>query len=293
MSQFATHTHGCTAGPAAPPAGGAPVTVVYPHRGWQAVDFAELWRYRGLLYFLVWRDIKVQYKQTVVGAAWVLLQPLVTTCVFSLVFGRFAGIPSDGAPYPVFVLAGLLPWLLFSRAVSQASLALVGQTHLITRTYFPRLLVPTASAAAGLVDFLLNLGVCFALLLWFGGGPTRTILLLPLVVLAALLLALGLGYTFAGLTLAYRDFKFLVPFGLQTWMYVSPVIYPVSLLPESCRGLMRLNPLTGIITGFRGALLGQPVDAGALLYAAAVAVAVFVFGLYYFRRLERRFADVA
>ncbi|MBN2448209.1 MAG: ABC transporter permease [Phycisphaerae bacterium] len=277
----------------APGGGSRVVTVIRPRRGWRGVDFGELWRQRGLLYYLVWRDIKVRYKQTVIGAGWAVLQPFCSMVIFSIIFGSFAGIPSDGAPYPLFVYAGLLPWLLFANAVSTASQSLVGQAHLVKKVYFPRLYVPAANIGLGLVDFTLSLCVYAGIMLWFAYPPGWGVLLLPLLVLMTVLAALGTGVLLAGITVVYRDFRFVVPFMVQVWMYLSPVVYPLTIVPERYHWIVRLNPLVGIIGGFRSALLNQPMDWAALGSAAVVTIVLLIVGLATFRRAERRFADIA
>lgn len=271
----------------------SPVVVIEPRRGWQTIGFPELWRYRELVYFFVWRDVKVRYKQTVIGAAWAILQPVSAMVIFSIIFGRFAKIPSDGVPYPIFVYAGLLPWTLFANAVSQAGTSLVNQAHLLTKVYFPRLLVPTAAAGPGLVDFTLSFCVYGGLMLWYSHLPGISILLLPALVLLAVITALGTGYLLASLTVTYRDFRIVVPFMLQTWMFASPVVYPVTLVPERYQWLMALNPMSGVIGAFRSILLNHAIDWHALGLSTLVALTLFVFGLYNFRRVERRFADIA
>jgi lipopolysaccharide transport system permease protein len=270
-----------------------PVTVIGPRRGWQAIDFGELWRYRELLYFLVWRDVKVRYKQTVLGAAWAILQPALTMVIFSVIFGKFARIPSNGLPYPIFVYAGLLAWTFFANAVSQSGMSLVSQSQLLTKIYFPRLLVPSASVGAGLVDLALSFSVYVVLMLWYGYAPGPLILLLPLLVGLTAMTALGTGYILASLAVTYRDFRFIVPFMMQVWMFLSPVIYPVTLLPQQYRWLMALNPMAGIVAAFRSVLLNEPLDPLSLGSAALIGTGLFVFGLYNFRRMERRFADIA
>lgn len=278
------------------PTADVPVTVIRPKRGWQAIDFGELWRYRELLYFLVWRDVKVRYKQTVMGAAWAILQPLMTMVVFSVIFGKFAGIPSDGLPYPIFLYAGLLPWTLFSGAVAKSGVSLVSQNHLLTKIYFPRLFVPTAGVGACLVDFALSCTVYVGLIVWYAYVPGPFAVLLPLLVLLTVITSLGVGYILASLTVTYRDFRFVVPFMMQIWMFLSPVIYPVTLLDDGrhwFRWVLMLNPMTGIIEGFRSALLNRPLDLPSLATAALLGVSIFIFGLYNFRRTERRFADIA
>jgi len=271
-------------------------TVIRPRPGWQAVDFGELWRHRELLYFLVWRDVKVRYKQTVMGAAWAILQPLMTMVVFSVIFGRFAGMPSEGYPYPIFLYAGLLPWTLFSTSVAKAGVSLVNQTPLLTKIYFPRLFVPTSGVGACLLDFALGASVYVGLMIWYGHVPGSSALLLPLLVLLTVITALGVGYLLASLTVTYRDFRFVIPFMMQIWMFLSPVIYPVTLPGETghwFRWILRLNPMTGVIEAFRSVLLNKSVDAASLTTAILLGGSIFVFGLYNFRRTERRFADVA
>ncbi len=241
---------------------------------------------------LVWRDITVRYKQTVMGAVWAVVQPVATMLIFTLVFGRLARLPSDGVPYPVFVYAGLLPWLLFSSAVTHASLSLINQAHLLTKVYFPRLFLPAAGVGVSLVDFTLSFGVYCGLLAWYDRLPGAGVLALPPLVALTAATALGVGLLLASLTVQYRDVKHVVPFLMQIWLFLSPVVYPVTLVPEHWRWLLNLNPLTGLIGAHRSALLGLPLDAGALTAAAAVAPAVLALGVWNFRRMERRFADV-
>ncbi|MBU0638092.1 MAG: ABC transporter permease [Planctomycetes bacterium] len=242
--------------------------------------------------FLVWRDVKVRYKQTVIGAAWAILQPLTSMIIFSLIFGRVAGIPSDGVPYPLFVFAGILPWTFFSTAVSQAGVSLVNQAQLVTKVYFPRLLVPASSIGVGLVDFGLGLVVYVGIMCWYAHLPALTVLLLPLLLLLMVVAGLGVGYLLASVTVIYRDFRLAIPFMIQAWMFLSPVVYPVSFLPESYRWALALNPMTGIIEAFRSVLLNRPLDLGLLGVAALVSLTVFVVGVYRFRLAERRFADI-
>lgn len=270
-----------------------PLTVIEARPGWRRIDFLELWRARETLYFLVWRDIKVRYKQTVIGAGWAIVQPVFNMLIFSLVFGRFARIPSDGVPYPIFVYAGLLPWIFFSSAVSQAGMSLIAQAHLLTKIYFPRLFLPAAPLGVGLVDFALSFIVLVGMMFWYGYLPGLSVLLLPLLLLLTITTALGMGYLLASLTVTYRDFRIVIPFMLQAWMYLSPVVYPVSLVPEGLRWLMALNPMTGIIGGFRSVLLNEPLDGAALLTAVFISAGLFVLGVVLFRRAERRFADIA
>jgi lipopolysaccharide transport system permease protein len=271
----------------------ADVLVIEPQHGWRSIDFGELWRYRELLYFLIWRDIKVRYKQTVIGAAWAILQPLCQMVIFSVIFGAFARIPSEGFPYPIFVYAGLLPWTFFANAVAQSSVSLVNQSQLLTKVYFPRLFIPSSSIGVGLVDFGLSFCVYVCLMLWYGHMPSISVALLPLLLLLTMMTALGVGVFLASVTVAYRDFRLVVPFMVQIWMYLSPVVYAVTLVPERYRWIMAFNPMTGIIGGFRSALLDQPVDWNALGISAVVASLVLLIGVSNFRRTERRFADIA
>ena len=287
----ASITHGNAGSPYAPVA--ADVLVIEPQRGWRSIDFGELWRYRELLYFLVWRDIKVRYKQTVIGAAWAILQPLCQMVIFSVIFGAFAKIPSEGFPYPIFVYAGLLPWTFFANAVSQSSVSLVNQSQLLTKVYFPRLFIPSSSIGVGLVDFSLSFGVYVCLMLWYGHAPGVSIVLLPLLLLLTMMTALGVGVFLASVTVAYRDFRLVVPFMVQIWMYLSPVVYAVTLVPEKYRWIMAFNPMTGIIGGFRSVLLNQPVDWNALGISLLISSILLTIGVANFRRTERRFADIA
>ncbi|MFQ5805448.1 MAG: ABC transporter permease [Phycisphaerae bacterium] len=273
--------------------GASGIIVIERQSGWRAIDFRELWRYRELLYFLVWRDIKVRYKQTVVGAAWAVIQPVCTMVIFSIIFGRFAKIPSDGVPYPVFVYAGLLPWLFFANSVSQSSLSLVSQSHLLTKVYFPRLFIPATSIGVGLVDFTLSFGVYVGIMLWYGHLPGISLLLLPSLLLLTALTAFGAGVSLASVTVAYRDFRIAVPFMVHVWLYLSPVVYPVTLIPEQYRWIMVFNPMTGVIGGFRSVLLNQPIDWAALSASVFITLTILAVGVWNFRRTERRFADIA
>lgn len=270
-----------------------PATVIEPRKGWLAIDLKGLWRYHELLYFLAWRDIKVQYKQTVLGPLWAILRPLANLVIFSFVFGKLAGIPSDGVPYPIFVYAGLLPWMFFSGAVASSSNSMLNHAHLLSKIYFPRVLLPAASISSCLVTFLISCALYAWLMVWYAHLPGPTALLLPLLVVLTALTALGMGYLLAGLAVIYRDVRFLVPSLVQLWMYLSPVIYPATLVPERYRWLLLLNPMTGIIGGFRSVLLNQPVDWLSLGISVLFAGVLFVVGLFVFHQTERRFADVA
>ena len=270
----------------------APETVISAGRA-ERNYWRDLWRYRELLGFLAWRDIKVRYKQAALGAAWALLQPIITTIIFTFVFGRLAGMPSGGVPYPLLVLAGLLPWQLFSAALSGASGSLVGNAHLISKVYFPRLIVPLSALGVALIDFLIVLGLFLALQLWFGQWPTWRWLVLPAFVLLALGAALAFGLWLTALTVKYRDFRFVVPFMLQVGVFVSPVGFRTDQFPN-WRGLLALNPLTGIIDGFRWCLLAGAQDMRwtSLLATVAITVLFGLGGIWFFRRTERSFADV-
>ena len=274
-------------------AGSAPGLIIEARSGWIAVDWRELWDSREILGFLILRDLKVRYKQTVLGVLWAALQPLATMVIFTVIFGKFAKIPSQGLPYAVFVFAGLLPWTFFSNGVGSASQSLLAQQHLLTKVYLPRLFVPASAIGSGLVDLAISLVVFVALMLWYGMLPAWGFLALPLLVVLTMAAALGVGMALAALTITYRDFRYVVPFMVQSWMYVSPVIYPVEVVPAQWRWLLALNPMTGVIDGFRSATLGRAWDLTTLAISSASAVVLFVFGLYYFRKAERRFADVA
>jgi len=278
---------------ALPPLHSPGVTLIRPRSGWVPVDLAELWRYRELLYFLVWRDCKVRYKQTVLGVAWAVLQPVLSMLIFTVVFGHLVKVDSEGFPYPVFVYAGLLPWTFFSASVSVVGLSLVNNQSLLTKIYFPRIFVPTSGVGASLVDLCIGFVVYAPILWWYGVGiGPGALLVVPLVALTVLA-TLGFGYLLAALTVSYRDFRYVITFMLQTLMYMSPVVYPVSIVPERFHWLLALNPMAGIIDGYRAAILGKPWNPTLLAISSAAALVLFLFGVYYFRRVERRFADIA
>ena len=255
--------------------------------------FGELWRYRELLYFLTWRDVKVRYKQTLLGAAWAILQPLLTMLIFTLLFGRLAGIPTGGVPYPLFAFGGLLIWIFFSNAVTNSGNSLVGSSNLITKIYFPRIIIPTAAVAAGLVDLLVAFVIQIVLMIYYHVHVTwGVVMAVPIVVFAALL-AIGVGMWLSALNVKYRDIRYAIPFLVQIWMFASPVIYPAFMLPAKWQWLLRLNPLTGFIENFRAALFGnQPFDWTSLLTSFAITIVVLVYSAFSFRRMERHFADV-
>lgn len=267
--------------------------LIRPRKGWIGLDWPEMLRYRELLYFLVWRDYKVRYKQTVLGVAWAVLQPVFSMLVFTVIFGKLAKISSEGFPYAVFVYAGLLPWTFFAASVNISGLSLVNQQHLLTKIYFPRLFVPTAAVGAGLVDLAISFGVYAVVLTWYGILPSWQVVFLPFLVLLTVMATLSFGYLLSALTVSYRDFRYVIPFMLQAMMYLSPVVYPVSLVPERFHWLLALNPMTGIIDGYRSAILAKPWNLTTLAVSTAVTVALFIFSLFYFRKTERRFADIA
>lgn len=269
------------------------VTVIRPSRGWVSLRLKELWAFRELLYFLTWRDIKVRYKQTVIGIGWAVIQPLFMVLVFSLLFGTLAKIPSNGLPYPVFLFSAMLPWSLFATGLSSGSTSLVANQRLVTRVYFPRLVLPIAAVLGSLLDFAVAFAVFIGLMLYFGILPTLAIVTLPLFIAIALLSAVGVACWLSAIDARYRDVRYALPFLTQIWYFATPIVYPVSFIPESWRWILGLNPMTGVIEGFRWALLGQPLDVGfPLLLSLALVAILFVSGLFYFRRAERIFADM-
>lgn len=268
------------------------VTVIRPSSGWRALQLGEVWRYRELIYFLAWRDIKVRYKQTFFGVAWALLQPLGAMVVFTIVLGRLVGVPSDGVPYALFAYAGLLPWSFFSAAVTGASGSLVANTNLISKVYFPRLVIPLAAILGGLVDLAISSALLVVLLAFWGTTPRPAMLLAPLFILLAMVTALAVGVWLSALDVRYRDVRYAVPFTLQMWLFATPVVYPASLIPEPYRTLAGLNPMAAVVGGFRWATVGGTPPGQMWVVSAVVMVALLVFGLHYFRRMERSFADV-
>jgi lipopolysaccharide transport system permease protein len=269
------------------------VTRIEPSKGWVSLKLRELWTYRELLYFLTWRDIKVRYKQTALGAAWAIIQPFFTMVVFSLFFGKLAKIPSDGIPYPIFSYAALVPWTFFAHGLHQSSNSIVASAHLIKKVYFPRLAIPLATVIASAVDFLLAFIVLLGMMLYFGILPTARILWLPLLLLLALVTSLGVGLWLAAMNVKFRDVRYTVPFLTQFWMFATPIAYPSSLLPEQWRTLYALNPMVGVIEGFRWALLGTKTAPGPMILASSLAALLLLMGgVVYFRQMEKTFADV-
>jgi lipopolysaccharide transport system permease protein len=270
------------------------VVQIAPAERWPSIDFGEIWAYRGLLLLLVWRDVKSRYSQTVLGGGWAVLQPVLTMIVFTFIFGRFARIPSDGVPYPVFSLAALVPWSYFASALSGSSGSLVLHRNLLVKVYFPRLVIPAAPVLAALVDFSIAFGVLLLVMLGFGILPgIETVVMLPLLLLVVLMTALGTGYWLAALNVQYRDVRHVSPFLVQIWMYASPIVYPMSLVPEAYRAIYALNPMAGVISAFRAMLLGTPGPTpGQLGLSLIGGIVILVAGAIYFRHTERVFADV-
>ena len=266
---------------------------IEPSNGWVSLRLPELWAYRELLYFLVWRDIKVRYKQTALGAAWAIIQPFFTMVVFSLFFGKLAKMPSDGVPYPIFAYAALVPWTFFASGLTQSSNCLVGSSNLIKKVYFPRLAMPIATVLSDVVDFALAFTVLLVMMFYFGTIPTLRILYLPLFLLLALFTSLGVGLWLSALNVRFRDVRYVVPFLTQFWMFATPIAYPSSLLSEPWRTLYGLNPMVGVVEGFRWALLGSGSAPGPMIAVSSIAAsAILIGGAFYFRRMEKTFADL-
>jgi lipopolysaccharide transport system permease protein len=266
---------------------------IEPRPGWVSLQLGELWRYRELLYFITWRDVKVRYKQTALGAAWAVLQPLLTMLVFTLFFGRLAKVPSDGIPYAAFSLAGLVPWTFFATSLTQSSNSLVGSANLIKKVYFPRLAVPIATVFAAVVDFCIGFLCLAPVLMYYGARPSWRLLYLPLFFLLALTTSLAVGFWLSALNVNYRDVRYVVPFLSQFWMLATPVAYPSSLLKEPWRTVFGLNPMAGVVEGFRWALLNSKTAPGPMIAVSVlVSVVLLLSGAYYFRRMEKNFADV-
>jgi lipopolysaccharide transport system permease protein len=268
-------------------------TILEPSRGLVSLKLYEVWQYRELLYFLTWRDIKVRYKQTALGATWAIIQPFFTMVVFSVFFGKLAKMPSEGIPYPIFSYCALVPWTLFAYGLGQSSNSLVGNANLIQKVYFPRLVIPLSSVLSGLVDFLLAFAVLLGMMWFYGIAPTLNVIWLPPLVLLALVTALGVGLWFSALNVQYRDIRFTLPFITQFWLFATPIAYPSSLLPEPWRTIYGINPMVGVVEGFRWALLGTETAPGPVIVVSTLAtLAILLGGAFYFRRMEKTFADV-
>jgi lipopolysaccharide transport system permease protein len=268
--------------------------------GWAFLNLGELWRYRELIYFFIWRDIKVRYKQTMLGAAWAIIQPFFTMVVFTIFFGRLAKVPSDNVPYPIFAYTALLPWGMFTKALSDAGRSMISNRAMITKIYFPRLVIPLSSVLSGVVDFAIAFVVLLGMMVYYNTAPgseyqisiTSAVWLLPLFILLALVTALGVGLWLSALNVIYRDINYIIPFLTQFWLFITPIAYPSSLIPERWRLIYALNPMTGVVEGFRWALLGTDTAPGPMLaVSTTIAIIVLITGLFYFRRMERTFAD--
>jgi lipopolysaccharide transport system permease protein len=266
---------------------------IEPSKGFVSLKIGELWEYRELLYFLIWRDVKVRYKQTALGVAWAIIQPVMTMIVFSIFFGKLAKMASDGIPYPIFSFAALVPWTLFSNGLTQATNSLVSSSNLIKKVYFPRLIIPIATVLGGIVDFILAFGVLLILMLVYGIAPTINILWLPAFMILAMTTSLGISLWLSAINVEYRDIKYIIPFLAQIWLFATPIAYPSSLLSEPWRTVYGLNPMVGVVEGFRWALLGTNTPPGVMaLVSTVVSLVVLVSGAYYFRRTEKTFADL-
>lgn len=270
-----------------------PVTEITPYRSPFAIDLREVWEYRELLFLFSWRDATIRYKQSVVGVGWALIQPIMMTAIFTLIFGRFAKLPSEGVPYTVFTLTALLPWNYFSRSLSESSNSLVGGSHLITKIYFPRLVLPISKVFSGLIDFAIAFLLLIALMIWYRVTPTAGVLMLPVFMLIAMLTAFGVGLWLTALNVKYRDVSFVIPFLVQIWMYASPVAYSTSIVPQRWQRIYGLNPMVCVVDGFRWALLGKSApNPQAALSSISIVLVLLVSGLWYFNKMERTFADV-
>ena len=268
-------------------------TIIKPSRGISLPDFSELWEYRDLFYFLVLRDIKVRYKQTVLGGLWAIIQPFFTMVVFSLFFGKLAKVPSDGIPYPIFSYAALVPWTFFAQGLTNSSNSLVGSANLITKVYFPRIIIPLSSVVSGIIDFFIAFAVLIGIMFFYNIYPTINIVWLPLLLLLAFITSLGVGMWLSALNVEFRDVRYVVPFLIQIWLFATPIAYPSSLLPEPWRTIYGLNPMVGVTEGFRWALLGTTTAPGPIIIVSSLVTLIILFtGIIYFNRMERTFADV-
>lgn len=271
-----------------------PLLILRPSRGWVSLNLKQMWQYRELLFFLTWRDIKVRYKQTVLGAAWAIIQPFMTMIVFSLFFGRLAGIPSDGIPYPIFSYAALVPWAFFASGLAKSANSIVSNANLLKKVYFPRLIIPVSNVLSGVVDFILAFAVLLIMMVYFQMSPTINIIFLPLFLLLAFITSLGVGLWLSAMNVQFRDVRYIVPFITQFWLFITPIAYPSSLIEsDTLRFIYGLNPMVGVVEGFRWVLLGTDTAPSLIIVASSiVAIIIFVTGLFYFRRMEKSFADV-
>lgn len=268
-----------------------PLVVIESSKSWVTINIPDLWAHRELLYFLIWRDLKVRYKQTMLGVAWVIMQPLLTTLIFTVFLGKLARVPSDNVPYPLFAYAGLLLWTFFASAVTHSGNSLIGSAQLITKVYFPRMLIPGAAVGARLVDFAIAFTILIGLMVYYGVAVTWSIVMAPVIVLLLTLLTLGIGMWTSALNVRYRDIGIALPVLIQLWMFVSPIVYPLSLVPARWQWVYALNPLVGIIEGFRASLFGQELNWLALAFSTAVTLVLLIYSAYTFKRMEKTFAD--
>jgi lipopolysaccharide transport system permease protein len=272
--------------------GPVPHLHISPPKKWIPLDLVELWNYRELLYSFTWRDVKIRYKQTALGFLWAIIQPLCMMLIFTVFFGRLAKIPSDGIPYPLFVLAALLPWTLFAEGLTRSTNSMIVNANIMTKVYFPRLIMPLSGILSPLVDFVFSFLILVVMMAWYGFIPTLNIIFLPLFILLALATSLGIGLWLSALNVQYRDFQYTIPFLIQLWLFASPVVYPASLVPEPVRFLYGLNPMAGVIEGFRWALLGTEMPGAMILVSVGMVVVLLVSGAFYFRKMEQYYADV-
>jgi lipopolysaccharide transport system permease protein len=269
-----------------------PVTIIRPIEGWLSIDLKEIWEYRELVYTFAMRDIKVRYKQTALGAAWAIIQPFMMMVIFSIFFGRLAKIPSDGIPYPLFAYAALLPWTLFSEGITRSTSSMIANSNIITKVYFPRLVMPISGILSPLIDFIIAFVILTAMMLYYGFVPTTNVIWLPAFILLALMTSLGVGLWLSAFNVQYRDFQYTLPFLIQLWLFASPVVYPSTLLPEAYRWIYGLNPMAGVIEGFRWALLGTNPPSTMIAFSFVIVMVLLTTGAYYFKRMEKTYADV-
>ncbi|OPY25914.1 MAG: ABC-2 type transporter [Methanocella sp. PtaU1.Bin125] len=279
-----------TAGPANA-IGKPPVTVIEPTRGWLPIDLRELWEFRDLLYFFTWRDIKVRYKQTFLGFAWAVIQPFLAMVIFTVFFGLLAKLPSDGIPYPIFAYAALLPWTLFSESLTRSTSSMVMNANILKKVYFPRVALPISSVLSPLLDFGIAFTILILMMGYYAITPTFNVIWLPALILLTLVTSLGIGLWTSALNAMYRDFQYVVPFIVQIWMYASPVVYSASMIPEQYRFLYGLNPMAGVIEGFRWALLGSEAPGSVMVVSVVISILILISGAFFFRRMEKTFAD--
>ena len=269
-----------------------PTLKISPPKKWTSINTHELWNYRELLYTFIWRDVKVRYKQTVLGFLWVIIQPLFMMVIFTFFFGKLAGIPSDNVPYPLFVLAALLPWALFSEGITRSTLSMVSNAAIMTKVYFPRLIMPLSGVISPLVDFIMSMSVLVVMMVYYGYVPTLMVVFLPIFIVLAMATSFSVGIWASALNVKYRDFQYTIPFLIQIWLFASPVVYPSSLLPESLQFLYNLNPMVAVIEGFRWVLLGTEAPGSGTFISVGLVIALLISGLFYFRRMEQYYSDI-